>query len=139
MKGVLNTSPKPSPSGLQGTINYSRVPAGLCISGQMWTGQAATFTEVCPKCRRVGLVSTILNDKRVMVHRGRIIGNALEGIDYCELSIPTHRKAHDDSHAKESGRLDETTPNKQRKDFLATILKKFSRPFTRRFKWITHM
>ena len=139
MKEDLNTSPKPSLSGMQSTIDYTTAPVGLCIRGQMWTGQATTFTELCPKCRRVGLASTSLNEKRIMVQRGRVIGDMLEGIDYCELSISTHQQPHADHHTKEYERLVEATPNKGRKEFLATILEKFSQSFTSRLKWITHM
>ena len=139
MKEDLNQSPKPSLSGMQSTIDYSTVPAGLCIGGQMWTGQATTFTELCPKCSRVGLVSASLNDTRIMVHRGRVIGDTLEGIDYCELSISTYQQPHADHHTKEYERLVEATRNKGRKEFLATMLEKFSQPFTTSLKWITHL
>jgi hypothetical protein len=139
MKDDLNTSPTPGLSAMQSTIDYSTVPAGLCIRGEMWTGQATTFTELCPKCSRVGLVSASLNDKRIMVHRGRVIGDTLEGIDYCELSISMHQEPHADHHTREYGRLVEAIPNKGRKGFLAAILEKFSQSFTTSLKWITHM
>ena len=80
------------------SIDYTTVPAGLCIKGKMWTGQATTFTERCPKCGRIGVVSATQNDKRIMVHRGRVTGDMLEGIDYCELMIPTPLPPRHDRH-----------------------------------------
>jgi hypothetical protein len=80
------------------SIDYTTVPAGLCIKGKMWTGQATTFTERCPKCGRNGVVSATQNDKRIMVHRGRVTGDMLEGIDYCELMIPTPLPPPHDRH-----------------------------------------
>lgn len=75
----------------QSIIDYTAVPVGLRIEGQIWTGQATTITAQCPKCGRIGVISARQRDKRIMVHQGRATGDRLEGIDYCELliSMPT--------------------------------------------------
>jgi hypothetical protein len=74
-------------SSTQSIMDYTTVPAGLRIEGQIWTGQATTLTAICPKCGRIGVVSVARDGKRTTVHRGRVTGNKLEGIDYCELLI----------------------------------------------------
>jgi len=74
-------------SGTQSIVDYTNVTLGLRIDAHLWTGQATTFTAVCPKCGRIGLVSTRQHDKQILVHRGRATGNRLHGIDYCELLI----------------------------------------------------
>ena len=95
----LHAHPKPDLTSTQSIMDYTTVPVGLYIKGRMWTGQATTFTERCPKCGRIGVVSAAQNDKRIMVHRGRVTGDMLEGIDYCELTIPTPLPPrHDRSH-----------------------------------------
>ncbi|MFN2493758.1 MAG: hypothetical protein ABR501_12845 [Pyrinomonadaceae bacterium] len=66
-------------------IDYTKVPLGWRIEGQIWTGQATTFTAVCPKCGRIGVVSVKQHDKQIIVHRGRAIAERLQGIDYCEI------------------------------------------------------
>jgi hypothetical protein len=68
-------------------VDYTTVPLGLRIEGQIWTGQATTLTALCPKCGRIGVISTLLYNKRIMVHQGRATGNRLEGTDYCELLV----------------------------------------------------
>lgn len=75
-------------SSTQMIIDYTTVPSGLRIEGQIWTGQATTFTALCPKCGRVGVTSALHQNKRIMVHQGRATGNKLEGTDYCELLSP---------------------------------------------------
>lgn len=72
-------------SSTQMIVDYTTVPSGLRIEGQIWTGQATTFTAMCPKCGRVGVTSALHHNRRIMVHRGRATGNKLEGTDYCEL------------------------------------------------------
>jgi hypothetical protein len=74
-------------SSTQSIVDYTIVPSGLHIEGQIWTGQATTVTALCPKCQRIGVISTIHQNKRIIVHQGRATGNRLQGIDYCELSI----------------------------------------------------
>ena len=74
-------------SSTQSIVDYTTVPLGLRIEGQIWTGQATTFTDLCPKCQRIGVISTIHQNRRIIVHQGRATGNRLHGIDYCELSI----------------------------------------------------
>ena len=71
----------------QSIVDYTNVPSGLRIEGQIWTGQATTFTTLCPKCKRIGVISTIHQNKQIIVHQGRATGNRLHGTDYCELSI----------------------------------------------------
>lgn len=89
---TLHIHPNRDLGSTQSVMDYTAVPVGLCIKGKMWTGQVTTFTERCPKCGRIGVVSTAQNDKRIMVHRGRVAGDMLEGIDYSEfmLSTPLH-------------------------------------------------
>ena len=72
-------------SGTQAIIDYTTVPSGLHIEGQIWTGQATTVTALCTKCGRIGVVSVKQHDKQIIVHRGRATGERLQGIDYCEL------------------------------------------------------
>ena len=72
-------------SGTQSIIDYTTLPVGLHIEGQIWTGQATTVTALCPKCGRIGVVSVKQHDKQIIVHRGRANGERLQGIDYCEL------------------------------------------------------
>jgi hypothetical protein len=74
-------------SSTQSIVDYTKVPQGLRIEGEIWTGQATTFTALCPKCGRIGVISTIHQNKRIIVHQGRATANRLQGIDYCELSI----------------------------------------------------
>ena len=74
-------------SSTQSIVDYTTVPLGLRIEGQIWTGQATTFTALCSICGRVGVISAMHKNKRIMVHQGRATGNTLEGIDYCELLI----------------------------------------------------
>ena len=98
MRETLHIPPKPDLSSTQSIMDYTTVPVGLCVKGHIWTGQATTFTERCPKCGRIGVVSTMQNDKRIMVHRGRVIGDTLEGIDYCEFTIPMPPAPRHDRH-----------------------------------------
>jgi hypothetical protein len=74
-------------TGIQAIIDYTTVPLGLHIAGQIWTGQATTVTALCPKCDRIGVVSVKQHEKQIIVHRGRATGERLQGIDYCELLI----------------------------------------------------
>jgi hypothetical protein len=73
----------------QAIIDYTTVPLGLRIEGQIWTGQATTLTARCAKCGRIGVISTLHHNRRIVVHRGRATGNRLEGTDYCELLVST--------------------------------------------------
>jgi hypothetical protein len=77
----------PWSSSTQSIMDYTTVPVGLRIEGLIWTGQATTVTAICPKCGRIGVFSIIHNNKRITVHSGRITGDRLVGIDYCELVI----------------------------------------------------
>ena len=85
MRENLNISPQPERSSTQSVMDYTTVPVGLRIQGHIWTGQATTFTAVCPNCGRIGVVSVMQAHKRIIVQRGRVIGDRLEGIDYCEF------------------------------------------------------
>ncbi len=69
-------------------IDYTIVPSGLRIEGQIWTGQATTFTDLCPKCGRVGVISALQHNKQIIVHTGRAVGDRLDGVDYCKHLIP---------------------------------------------------
>ena len=126
-------------SNTQCIMNYTTVPAGLCIRGEMWTGQATTFTDLCPKCGRIGVASVVQNDKRIMVHRGRVTGNTLEGIDYCELLISVATPPSHDRHLGVYGPLREHAPNKEGEKFLTTALARLSQSLTIRLKWILHV
>ena len=72
-------------SGTETIIDYTIVPVGLRIEGLISTGQATTFTALCPQCGRNGVVSTKHNNKRIMVHQGRASGNMLQSTDHCEV------------------------------------------------------
>jgi hypothetical protein len=143
----LHMPPKPDLGSTQSIVDYTTVPAGLCIKGKMWTGQVTTFTERCPKCGRIGVASTTQNDKRVMVHRGRVAGDMLEGIDYCEFMTPTPLPSLDDPHIKNNGRLMEDGPSKVDTGFLTTVAinllttlaAKLSRALTASLKWTQHV
>jgi hypothetical protein len=74
-------------SSTQTVMDYTTVPVGLRIEGRIWTGQATTVTDLCPKCGRIGVTSVLQHDRRITVHRGRVTGDRLAGIDYCELLI----------------------------------------------------
>jgi hypothetical protein len=77
-------------SDTQSIVHYTTVPVGLRVEGRIWTGHATTVTALCPKCGRIGVVSVRQDDYRITVHRGRVTGNWLVGIDYCEflISVP---------------------------------------------------
>ena len=74
-------------SSTQSIMDYTEVPVGLRVEGRIWKGLAATVTALCPKCGRIGVVSGTQDDKRIAVHRGRVTGDWLVGIDYCEFLI----------------------------------------------------
>jgi hypothetical protein len=71
----------------QTIMDYTTVPAGLLIRGQLWTGQATASTALCQKCGRIGVASTLRDGAQIVVHRGRVNGGMLEGIDYCEAVV----------------------------------------------------
>ena len=121
MRENLHIPPKPDLGSTQSIMDYTAVPVGLCIKGKMWTGQVTTFTERCPKCGRIGVVSATQNDKRVMVHRGLVDGDVLEGIDYCECMTPTPLPPLDDRNIKSNGRLMEDVPSKGDTGFLTIV------------------
>jgi hypothetical protein len=103
MRENRHIPPKPDLASKQSIMDYTTVPVGLRIKGKMWTGQATTFTERCTKCGRIGVVSVTQNDKRVMVHRGRVAGDMLEGIDYCEFAVSAPLPPRNDRHIKNYG------------------------------------
>lgn len=72
---------------VQSSMDYTRVPVGLRIEGQLWAGESTTFTEICPKCGRIGLASVRHETHLIIVHTGLVNGNVLEGIDYCTLEL----------------------------------------------------
>ena len=78
--------------GTQELMDYTTVPVGLIIKGQLWTGEPTSFTTTCPKCGRIGVISSRPEHRRVVVHTGHVDGNTLVGIDYCDLGFDeTHR------------------------------------------------
>jgi len=147
MREDLHIPPKPDLASTQSIMDYTTVPVGLCIKGKMWTGQATTFTERCTKCGRIGVVSVTQNDKRVIVHRGRVAGDMLEGIDYCEFAVSTPLPPRNDRHIENYGRLMEDGPSKVDTgflttvaiNFLTTLAAKLSRALTASLKWTQHV
>ena len=78
--------------GTQEIMDYTTAPVGLKIKGQLWTGQPTSSTATCPKCGRIGVISSRQGQHRVIVHTGHVDGNTLVGIDYCDLGFDaTHR------------------------------------------------
>jgi len=73
---------------IQNFMDYTAVPAGWLIQGHLWTGQSTKSTVSCPKCGRIGVLSSVGKHQRVVVHTGRIDDNMLIGIDYCEIGFP---------------------------------------------------
>jgi len=51
-----------------------------------------------------------------MVHRGRVAGDMLEGIDYCEVAVSTPLPPRNDRHIENYGRLMEDASNKEDKE-----------------------
>ena len=76
----------PPQTNNQKLMDYTAVPAGLIIEGHLWTGQSTASTVTCPKCGRIGVTSRG-NNRKVIVHSGRIDGETLVGIDYCTLEL----------------------------------------------------
>lgn len=75
----------------QELIDYTAVPAGEIVEGNLWTGQSTASTAICPKCGRIGVTSRGKRS-RVIVHSGFIDGKTLVGVDYCTLGLDTaHR------------------------------------------------
>ena len=78
--------------GTQEVVDYTNAPVDLIIKGRLWTGQPTSATATCPKCGRIGVTSARLGHRRIVVHTGRVDGNTLVGIDYCDLGFDaTHR------------------------------------------------
>ena len=74
-------------SVIQNFMDYTAVPTGWLIQGNLWTGQSTTCTVDCPKCGRIGVLSSADKHQRVVVHTGSINDNTLIGIDYCEIGF----------------------------------------------------
>ncbi len=72
---------------VQSSMDYTRVPVGLRIEGNLWSGEPTTFTDTCPKCGRIGLASVRHKSHSIVVHTGLVNGNILEGIYYCMLEL----------------------------------------------------
>lgn len=70
-------------AGMKNAVDYTTAPAGLRVTGKLWTGEPTTFTEKCPKCGRVGVGSMRHGARLIIVHTGYADGNILEGVDYC--------------------------------------------------------
>ena len=73
--------------GTQEIMDYTTTPVGLIIKGQLWTGQPTSSTATCPKCGRIGVISSWQGHGRVIVHTGHVDGDRLIGIDYCDLGF----------------------------------------------------
>lgn len=72
----------------QTIIDYTVVPAGWLIRGHLWTGQSTVSTVTCPKCGRVGVISSQQKGRQIIVHSGRVVASErLLGIDYCEIPV----------------------------------------------------
>src|ERR1041385_708883 len=54
---------------IQNFMDYTAVPAGWLIKGHLWTGQSTKSTVSCPKCGRIGVLSSVGKHQRVVVHR----------------------------------------------------------------------
>ena len=68
-------------------IDYTGVPAGWLIKGQLWTGQPTVSTVICPKCGRIGVISSQRKGQQIIVHSGRVVqSETLLGVDYCEVA-----------------------------------------------------
>jgi len=62
-------------SSTQSIMDYTTVPVGLRIEGQIWTGQATTVTAPCPKCGRIGVVSVrMISESRFIEAASLVIG-----------------------------------------------------------------
>jgi hypothetical protein len=73
--------------GTQMMMDYTLVPVGITVVGQLGTGQATEFTANCPKCGRIGVRSQTRNGQSIVVHTGSTNGRTLEAIDYCHIEI----------------------------------------------------
>ena len=73
--------------GTQTIMDYTLVPVGITIVGQLGTGQATELTATCPKCGRIGVRSAGQKGQLILVHTGRTNGRTLEAIDYCNIEI----------------------------------------------------
>lgn len=71
--------------GTQQMMDYTTVPAGLRVDGHLSTGQLTEWTATCPKCGRIGVITSQGSSQKIIVHTGRVNGQTLAGIDYCEL------------------------------------------------------
>ena len=72
----------------QTIIDYTAVPAGWLIQGHLWTGQSTVSTVTCPKCGRIGVISSQRKGQQIIVHSGRVVkSETLLGIDYCEIAV----------------------------------------------------
>jgi hypothetical protein len=116
MRQNFTLSPEPDFCSSPIIIDYTLVPAGLCIRGEIWTGQETTFTAPCPKCGRTGVASDLQDDKQIIIHHGRIVGDRLEGVDYCEFLNSTYLPPHNDRHIEDYGGLMEVASNKVRNE-----------------------
>ena len=71
----------------QPIIDYTNVPVGWLIKGQLWTGQSTLSTVTCSKCGRVGVICSQRKGQQIIVHSGRVENERLTGIDYCEIAV----------------------------------------------------
>lgn len=69
--------------------DYTTIPVGWQIVGQLSTGHLTKSTIHCGTCGRVGVLATSVSH-HLIVHRGRIRDDLLHAVDYCELPITVH-------------------------------------------------
>ena len=85
---TMNKSSKMEETNTKEIIDYTAVPAGWQIKGHLWTGQPTVSTATCPKCERIGVISSQLNGQQIIVHSGRVVASGtLLGIDYCKIAV----------------------------------------------------
>lgn len=70
-------------------VDYTIIPVDWHILGHLSTGQLTKSTILCGQCGRVGVLATS-DSQHLIVHRGRVDGDVLHAIDYCEWSITVH-------------------------------------------------
>jgi hypothetical protein len=66
-------------------IDYTAAKEGVAVQGHLANGVAIESTARCPKCKRVGVISEEHHGTRIIVHRGFVNGELLEGNDSCEV------------------------------------------------------
>ena len=78
---------QPAPSDDSSIVDYTELPADVPVDGHLSNGSRTDSTARCSKCQRIGLASVVNEGEQLIVHRGRVTGNTLEGIDVCHIRI----------------------------------------------------